>query len=257
MDRTTTSLLTDFLSDITVAESAPEGFAALARAIEAMGFGAVAYTAIPLTLTAVETPEPTFLASPDFSRGFLEHYGEANLARHDFTIERIRAGQMAVMDWREEGRQGRLNADQQAVVDLASADYGIRSALSLPTRSDEHVIAGASVVSDDTAARFRLLKRERLETLRAVTALFHDWTFSVPERRRRFYEPLLGQLSAGERRVIRLVTGGQRLKCSRELCGISPTRAGNILSALYKRLGISNAHELAYLVGVHQIARWL
>lgn len=258
VDGTTASILTDFLSELTSAESVPQAFGALARAIESMGFDAIVYTAIPLTLKVSDrSAEPVFLASRGFSPGFLKHYEEAGLARHDFTIERVRAGHLDVLDWGEEHRGPHLSAEQRRVIEVARFDHAIRNALSIPTRSDEHVIAGASVISGEGADGFAALKAERVEILRTVVELFDNWVFARAERHHHFYSSLIDQFSDDEARVIKLVIGGHRLKESQELCGISPTRAGNILSSLYRKLGISNAQELAYLVGVHRLSRLL
>lgn len=257
LERTTASILADFVSGLAAAESVSEGFRSLSQAVESLGFGAIAYTAIPVTLGAAGSPTPVFLASSGFSGAFLRHYDEAGLARHDFTIERVRAGCLEVMDWAEERAGSRLTAEQSALVDTARFDYGIRNAVTIPTLSDGHVLAGASITCDEGMLAFRTLKRERLETLRIVVKLFHDRVFSASEFRRPFYSPFLGQLSCDECKVIRLIVAGHRLKSSLDLCDISPSRAGNILSSLYRKLGISNASELAYLVGLHQIDRLL
>ena len=251
------SIVSDFVAGITTSGSLAEGFAHLADAVGALGFGATTYTAIPLTLGGAERLAPVFLASETFDGDFLRHYEEADLARHDFTIERVREGRLDVMDWHEEQARGLLTGEQERVVDIARIDYGMRSGLTIPTLSDTHVIAGVSVAGDEKAERFARLKDERLRTLQTLVRLFHQWVFSAPERRGHFYSDILDRLSADELKVIRLVIGGHRLKSSEDLCGVSPTRAGNLLSSLYRKLGVSNASELAYLVGRHQIERLL
>ena len=79
--------------------------------------------------------------------------------------------------------------------------------------------------------------------------------FSAPDRRHRFCSTFVERLSRDELQLIEPVIGGHRLKSSPDPCGLSPVRAGNVLSSPYRKLGVGNVHELAYLVGVHQIAR--
>lgn len=257
MPRPDRSIMSDFVSGIMAAESVSDGFRHFSGAVETLGFGAATYTAIPLTLGAAERLAPVFLASSEFSRGFLAHYEEAGFVDRDFTIERARRGRTDVMDWREESVRGRLTDAQTEVVDIARFEHGMRGTMTIPTLSDAHVIAGVSVAGDEEGDRFERLKRERLETLGTLSGLFHQWVFAAPARRVHFYSDFLERLSADEVKVIKLVIGGHRLKLSQDLCGISPTRAGNLLSSLYRKLGISNASELAYLVGLHQIDRLL
>ena len=113
------SITSDFVAGITTSGSPAEGFGHLADAVDALGFGATTYTAIPLTLGAARRLAPVFLVSEAFNGGFLRHYEEADLARHDFTIERAREGRLDVMDWREEHARGRLTDEQSEVVDVA------------------------------------------------------------------------------------------------------------------------------------------
>lgn len=247
------SIVFECFSGVSSAGSVREGFHHLCHAVEALGFNGISYTVVPLSLAAAGEVDPVFLVSPDFGDRFLRHYEQAGLARHDFAIERARAGHVRTLDWQHELGKGKLTAEQRALIELARADYGIRNALTLPTRSDRHLIAGASVTCEERDERFETLKRERADTLRHLVRFFHDWVFAAPEFRRCFYEGFLGRLSDDEVKVVKMAINGQLLKNSRELCGLSPSRAGNLLSGLYRRLDVKNASELSYLVGLHQI----
>ena len=251
------SPLADFVSGLSAADTLETAFDVLSGSVVRLGFDAVAYTAIPTTLVPAGRLVPVFLASADFDRRFLAHYVEAGLERHDFTIERIRAGRLDTLDWSEERTHGRLSPGQVELVDLARVDYGLRNAISVPTLNDGHVIAGASVVTNERDAPFARLKRERLGTLSALVNLFHHCVFATPAFRGHFYSALLERFTAQERRVTRMIVGGHRLKSSPELCGLSPTRAGNVLSGLYAKFGVGNAGEFAHLVGLHGLVRLL
>lgn len=257
LDRRTSGLVADFVSGVAAAESVADAFSSLSDAAEALGFDSIVYTVIPLSLIAAERVTPVFLASNGFSAGFLKHYLEADLSRHDYTIERAGAGRLEVTDWHEERAGRRLTPEQGGVVDTARFDYGIRSALSIPTLGGRHVVAGACVTSGEGDVAFELLKSERLTTLRSLVEIFHCRVFASAEFRQPFYSTFLDRFTADEAMIVKLIVAGHRLKSSRDLCGISPTRAANIRSSLYRKLGVGNASELAYLVGVHDIARLL
>jgi len=247
-----TVAIVDFLHDLEKSENILDCFTALTKSVEALGYDAVSYAAMPLSILS-STQTPIFLSSRNFNESFLSHYLDENLIEHDFTVERISQGRMDVMDWTKELEKKHLTNEQENVINIAKFDYGIQNAVSIPTQSNEELIAGCSFTSENNSKQFQILNTQNLGTLKAVAQLFHDRIFANTTFRQHFYLPILQQFSKDELHVISLIVGGHRLKMSQELCGISPTRAGNILSALYKRYGLKNASELAYLVGVHKL----
>ncbi len=246
------SEVVQFLHGLEGAECLEDCFAALVEAVEALGYDAIAYTAIPQMSFAVQAT-PIFLTSPGFSKGFLKHYVEANWVENDFTVESIVKGNLQVMNWADELQKGDLKRSQKDVIVTAREDYGLRNAISIPTQSDEKIIAGASVVSEQKDASFCLLNAEKSNLLKILIQVFHDHVFMRRELRSQFYRSVWDQFTDIEIRLMRLVVSGHTLKMSRELCGVSPTRAGNILSSLYKRMDVRNAGEFAYLVGSHEL----
>lgn len=246
------NVVVDFLYGLERATCLEECFSALVKAVEALDYDAVAYTAIPQMPFTIHA-SPVFLTSSGFSTGFLKHYTEANWVEDDFTVERIVQGDLRAMNWADELQSGRLTGSQIEVIETAQMEYGLRNAISIPTQSDKKLIAGASIVSEQRNQSFQILQKENLTVLKMLVRTFHDRVFMQQELRKQFYIPLLDQFSDIEIKLMKMLVGGHRLKMSEERCGISPTRAGNVLSSLYKRLDISNASEFAYLVGLHEL----
>lgn len=246
--------LTRFVSSLDACTSLDEGFQALSKSISAMGFDGIAYTAIPQSLG---TMQPVFLASVDFSIGFLNHYAEAELHVHDFSISRALQGETLPLDWQEESRTGLLTPAQLDVIRLASSDYHIQNAFTIPTLCDAHIIAGSTITSEASRAQFELLKAMHFQTLQSMVTLFHHFVFNHPRNRHMFYDPFLSNLTRDELLVIELIIDGRPLKQAQSRFGISQTRAGNILSDLYKRLNIRKGHQLCYLFGRHMVLEML
>lgn len=247
------AIVIDFITSLDRSATDTDCFDALAKSVESLGFDGISYAAMPRDLLALTSHSPVFMVSKGFSREFLIHYQAADFASHDFTIERIERGDLAPMNWADELARGQLSRMQKEVIQVAKVEYGINNAVSVPVLSNQHFLAGASVTSGESSTGFSTLWEERNSTLKLIVRLFHNKIFSSVEFRKHYYLPVLQSLSSKEKKMLKLVANGHRLKQSEDLYGISPTRAGNILSDLYKKLGVSNASELSYLLGVHQI----
>lgn len=239
-----------FIDTLDSCTSVELAFESLAAHITSLGFDGIAYTVIPQTLGNFS---PVFLASHDFSPGFLSHYAEAGLDKDDFTIPRIQEGLMQTLDWQHERQSGLLTKAQEDLIELASADYHIRNAVSIPTLSDKDILAGATVISSESGRIYTPKVSTYLGTVKALVFLFHCFVFSRPAHRSAFYESVIGELTADELRVAELVIEGYPLKMAETRCGISATRAGNILHDLYRRLNIRKGQQLSYLFGRHMI----
>ena len=248
-----TTDIAEFVVEMDTAGDINVGFDVLAKYVERLGFDAISYSAIPRSLGIAERFSPVFLASSGFSGAFLRHYDEAALWEDDFTIERITSGSMTILDWKRELKTGTLNNGQENLIKLASEDYGIKNAITIPTQSDQHVIAGGSITSGESGILFTKLSKQQLNQVGFLVRHFHSFVFSKVPNRVPFYKPVIDDLSPAEKRVLSMVIDGRPLKQCMEHTGVSPTRAGNILSGLYRRLKVSNVSELAYLIGYHQV----
>ena len=257
MDLTKTGIyskdVVEFLVALNNSDKLEDAFNHLAILVTKLRFDAVAYSAIPRSLGQPGMFQPVFLSSKDFSKGFLTHYAEAGFWESDFTIDRIGRGIMSPMHWGKELSGSVMDSGQQDVIRLAQSDYHIRNAITIPTRSDQHVIAGATVISSEPRSQFDSLLANHLSILQYSIFHFHQFVFYRTSTSTVFYQPLLNSFTPAERALISFIASGRPLKQSKEITGISQSRAANILSSLYDRMGVSNAAELCFLVGYHRI----
>lgn len=244
------NLIADFVLELERAEDLEGCFAALTKAVTALGLGGVIYTSIPLGLQPLHEGGPIFLRSEEFDPRFLIHYQESGFAEDDFTIKRITAGDLAVMDWWSEERKGLLTPGERRVIETAREEYRLTNGISIPTMSCRHQIAGASIVSDERDERFALLLHDSLPILRPLVRLFHDRIYAHPTFQSRFYSRLCESLSERERDLLRFTAQGLPLKVYQDLYGVSPSVAGNQRSRLFDKLGVKNSAELMYFVGL-------
>lgn len=98
---------------------------------------------------------------------------------------------------------------------------------------------------------------ERLLMLQAIIQLFHHRVCSNDEYRKAFYLPLLSKLTEREKRVLKYTVTGQAYKTIDGVDGMSASSAANVRTMLFKRFGVKNASELAYLVGLHNLIEML
>lgn len=232
-------------------------FEALSRCVTELGFAAIAYTLFPRNLGPLGDFVPIFLSSPEFSQGFLAHYQEADLMRHDFTIPRVKSGYMGAMEWQLELEKNQLSADQRNVVLIAKHDYHIRDAVTLPCHCDEHIVAGATVLSYDSPSSFQRLKDAESPSLKIAIALFNSYVLRHIHARKPFYEPFLSSLSRNESCLIEHLVQGRTMRKTKQLYGISSTNAGSTLSKFYDKINVKNGSECAHLIGRHMIPEML
>ena len=245
-------VITDFINGLDQSTSIDESFSALSSAIEALGFNAIAYTYIPQG-QALSSYTPIFLASEHFSHNFLNHYQEADLVQHDFTVKRISNGYSQVMSWQQELQQQTLSADEGNLVQLARYDYGINNAISIPLQSDANAISGASILSEESDGVFDILTQEQLHHAKLITQLFHQHVQSNIGFKKYFYQNILNHLTNDEKRVLKFVIQGRPFKQSQDICGISPSYAANICSRLMRKWDVKNSAELSHIAGVHHL----
>jgi len=253
----TNNLLIDFITEFDATANLGDCFAVLEKAVEKLGFSAIAYTLIPVGLNALESNNPIFLASANFSKDFLGHYAGENFAADDFTIKRILNGNLKPMDWWQEERKGLLLEREKRVIQTAKTDYAINNGLSIPMLSSPQHIAGASIISEENGAHFGLLLEERLALLRAIITLFHHRVYGNFEYRKAFYSAIVNKLTDREKRVLQFLVIGQPYKAMDNRYGMSASAAANARSDLFRKFAVKNASELAYLAGLHNLIEML
>lgn len=238
------------LDSVTPLDSA---FESLSNVVSAMGFDSVIYTLIPMSLRA-KLP-PVFLQSRDFSNGFIQHYEQAGLAEHDFTIKRAAAGLPDILHWQNELDTGQLTQPEADVVLLAQRDYGITNAITIPAQSTADIVAGFSITSSLRRQGFDQLHHKYKNLLWRLCEHFHR--FVVQLYKRPFYQLIIDGLSSHEKCVIDLVANGHRLKQAGDLYGLSPGLAGKTLHKLYRKFSVADQGELGHLIGRHQLVEML
>ncbi len=250
------NFLIDFVAGFESASNLSDCFTVLGESVEALGFTGLVYSLIPIGLNKLTNDNPVFLASPNFSSSFLDHYLNENFAADDFTIKRILKGDLSTIDWWSEEQKGTLSTAEKLVIQVAKFDYNIRNGISIPTLSTPQCIAGASVISDAPPPR-NALDDERLQLLKTIIKLFHDRVRGKLEYRNTFYTPLLNQLSDREKRVLQFTLRGQAYKAIDANYKISASAASNVRSDLFKMFEVRNVSELAYIAGLHNLLEML
>lgn len=248
------NLITDFVIALDSSLTTHECFNALVKSVESLGFTGLVYSSMPIGLKGLP---PVFLASSNFSATFLKHYLEANFLAEDFTIKRILDGNLNTFNWWTEEEKNQLTTEEKHVIEVAKFDYGITNGISVPTLSQPHHIAGASIIAENNNTLFNKLLSERLCTLKTIINLFHQRVYFDIECKKTFYLPLLETLNISEKQVLKFTTTGTPYKNIGDFYNISPSLASNIRSDLFKKLDVKNVSELSYLLGLHNLVEML
>jgi len=244
-------VLLDFINEIDVAVDLDSHFVALEKAATALGFENVSYTYVPSVLgNSLQQYAPVFKLSRSYNMAFIEHYSQEMFAQHDFTIKRIRAGDLSPMSWWEEEGRKVLGDEERHVIEVAREDYGIRHGLSLPTFSDGASIAGVSVTSPDSDHHFELLDTERRETMRKIARLFSDRVLVMPQNRASFLLPILERMSLTEKLLLQKLSQDKTLKLAATEIGITPRYASGVIERLRGKLGNISRDQLLYIAGI-------
>jgi len=247
----TNRVLLDFINEIDTAVDLDSHFQALEKAATELGFENVSYTYVPSVLgNSLQQFAPVFKLSRSYNLAFIEHYSLANFAQHDFTIKRIRGGDLRPMSWWEEAGRKALSGEEQHVIDVAREDYGIRHGLSLPTFSDGASIAGVSVTSPDSDHHFELLDTERRETMRKIARIFSDRVLVMPQNRAAFLLPILERMSLTEKLLLKTLAQDKTLKAAAAELNISFRYAGDVFERLRSKLGNISRDQLLYIASM-------
>jgi hypothetical protein len=230
-------------------------FAALEKAVQAMGFDNLSYTFVPGALgRSLYRLSPIFRLSQSYNAKFIQHYSEAHFGRDDFTIKRITGGDLTPMIWWREAEDKRLTKSELEVITVARQDYGIHQGISIPTFSDGYNIAGVSVTREEMDRGFDQLCMERGDYLRKMSLMFSDRALCLSEARTVFMEPLLQTLSTTERHVLCALAQGNNLKAvCQELELDYKYVANSVLKSLRKKFGNVTRDTLMYEAGLLNI----
>jgi hypothetical protein len=254
----TDQVLLDFINEIDTAVDLDGHFVALEKAATALGFENVSYTYVPSVLgNSLQQYAPVFKLSRSYNMAFIEHYTQEMFAQHDFTIKRIRAGDLRPMNWWEEADQKALSDSEKHVIEVARQDYGIRNGLSLPTFSDGASIAGVSVTSPDSDHQFQLLYGERRDTMRKIARIFSDRILVMPQNRASFLLPMLERMSKTEKLLLQKLSQDKTLNVAASELGIGQRYASNLVEGLRNKLGNISREQLLYIAGMLEFSKLL
>lgn len=246
-------LIVDFIGELFFSESTSfEGhFLVYEKFLLRLGYDGGTYTFLPqLQFEAMKDLPTIFQSTSAYPTGFIKQYTDERLDQSDFTMRKILEGDMAPMDWREYELTGLLSKEEVAVIKLAREAYGINNALSIPIMHEEHGGAGASVISYKPDDAFKTLKNETLESLVAITKLFHGHIFNLEALTDKFIQPILGKLKPNEVIILKYKASGKLMKNIQAETGLSESYASNMLGDLRKKMGGLSTDRLMYLLGL-------
>jgi len=245
----------DFCDDLYACRDVDGMFAALEKAVQAMGFDNLSYTYVPGALGQSLTQlAPIFKLSRTYNTRFIQHYSEAKFGKDDFTIKRIMQGDLTPMVWWEEAGDKRLTQSELEVIAVAREDYGICHGVSVPTFTDRRSIAGVSVTREETDASFDQLWRERGDYLRKMSIMFSDRVLCMTEVKALFMAPILQSLSPTEKQVLCELAKGRNVKAvCQELHLDYKYVANSVLKSLRKKFGNVTRDTLMYEAGLLNI----
>jgi len=230
--------LGEYASKLCMSTTFEKSFAVFDEQIKNLGFKSALYTYLPTLVLDHKHPHtPIFAVSDTFEQHFLQHYLAAELDQYDYTIRQIAEGNMATIDWAGAAKNKPMSKEEKQLFDLASHDYHIRNALTIPCLSGSRGIAGASFITNDNNRHFSLLKRETYDPLHSTTRLFHNHTMSNAFEYTKFVQPLLGTFNHTEKAVLRNLPKGLPVACIANDIGKSVRYTDNVIRNLRIKFG--------------------
>jgi len=245
------SVLSDFLQNIGLAVNIDEMFAALEKAVTMLGFDNVSYTYVPLVIgNNLYQLSPIFLISQSYEKRFIAHYASEKLGLDDFTIKRIKNGDMIPMNWWEEAEKKALSHKEKKVIEIARNDYGIRHGITIPTYSTKNGIAGVSVTSSESNTVFSSLYKERLLLIKAIAQIFNDRVLVSPKIRQNFMTPFLQKLTDMEKGVLKKLSQGYAPQVIAYELNSTYRYVNNVITILRGKFGGITRDQLLYAAGL-------
>lgn len=252
-------LMGEYIWEMYAVDSLTERFAVYEKYITKLGFSSALYTFVPFIQIGGSTLKPLSLKTNDFSDSFLSHYVNEDLAKDDFTIRRMKEGNMNIMDWREHEVSNILLAPENQLIETAREEFGINNALSIPLMFQSLGASGLSIISEDSDKSFEQLKKEKIQVLHYFTRVFHDLNLlniqKIPLERIKF----LNNLSEKEIGILRhLAKGNKFSKIEYHIDVASYKVASNILDNLRGKFREEfneriTRDQLMYLIGLLDI----
>lgn len=248
-------LFMDFIEDLDEAKNLDELFEALEKLSQLLGFECISYTYVPEAIGgSLERFAPIFKISKNYEQKFIDHYVHESFAEQDFTIKRIKQGDLSPMVWWHEAGKGAISDQEKKVIEVAREDYGLRNGLSIPTLSRGGSIAGVSVICREKDKPFAKLMQDNIRLLRHASIIFSDRVLARENYYSVFFSPLLERLSDTEKQLLQGLVKGMHLKQLAPELGISYKYAGNAMEKLRTKLGHVTREQLLYMVGTMDVS---
>ena len=240
-----------YVSELCFSKTLEDHFQVYEKFVMRLGYDGATYTFVPQMQLAAMTDLPKiFLSTTAYPIGFIEQYTKERLDQHDFTVRKIIEGDMAPMDWREHELEGAVSAKEIAVIKLAREKYGIINAVSIPIMYEEKGGAGASAISYKDDEAFKQFKADTLDSLIAISRLFHERIVNQEDLAHTFIFPVLENLTPTQMAILSYKASGRPMKMLFEHTGISNSYAANVLGDLRKKMGGVSTDRLMYLLGL-------
>lgn len=251
-------ILGEFVIDLAECKSGEEKFSILEKYIRQSGFESIIYTYIPsysLPEPIKEKLAPCMMLSKSYPEKFLEQYVEESFDQHDFTIKKIRNGDLSPINWWQYEAEYGLSKEEKNVITVARSDFSITNGLSIPTQSNKKGIAGASLICSSKDKGFDLLVHERLFVVSRIIRLFHNDIMMENDFIKQNLLSGLPLLSKKEIQVIRFLISGYPMKQIEDHTGITYRYANKLLEKVRGKFGGLSKDQLIYTVAQLDVLR--
>ena len=247
-----------FVEQLFLAENFEQAFSAFEKHIQQLGFSGVLYAYIPaLSLDTNFPKQPVYHYSDSYSPDYIAHYMEANYYQHDPIIKAMQSGYIEPLDWLNEIKTKPMNAAAQKVILTALKDYQMIHGLTIPTLSGNHGVACVSVISQESLQYYKLAKQENLQQLQLCARLLHSVVVTNGFHLQKFILPLIAELTPTERRFLRKLCEGKKLKQIALELGLKEKYMDKVMRHLLQKLSPDqdqseariNRDQLLYYMG--------
>ncbi|MEJ1334483.1 MAG: autoinducer binding domain-containing protein [Candidatus Sedimenticola sp. (ex Thyasira tokunagai)] len=231
-------VLSDFTEELRRATNVDEGFAALDKAVDKLGFSGVLYTLIP-RIRQDKYP-PVFNASDSY-RPFLDVYVEARLDLDDPILFQAAAGETKPLDWLTELKRNEMTKKEKEVILIARDDHQITNGITFPLVQEKAYFAVSSITGSNGNRDFYTLFTDRDDIVKECIRLFHGEVMNRWYRSTLFYKPLQDALNPTEKKLLKGYLDHKSLKTMSEEMGLKQGYLKNVTWDIRKKLSGTDA----------------
>lgn len=187
-------------------------FVGFENQIQRLGFCGALYAYIPnVILQSDDRRKPVYQLSDSYVPNYISHYDEARYDKVDPVINAIADGVTAPFDWSGNICERYIirNRKSREVIE-ESHSYGVQRGITVPLKSDQQGIAGASFIMTESS-RFEN-PEQRIHELSVVTSMYHNLVTANVGFVGKFIRPIFGNLNDLEIRFVAGLASGKSLK---------------------------------------------